>query len=257
MRSLVIGFLIGCLSMAVASWLLAQMRLPAWTVVDLTHTLHPDIPVWPGNPLFELRNLARLPEHGYYSNAFSCAEHTGTHVDAPIHFVEGRRSMHEVPPLQLVGEICVIDVRDRVARNPDYLVSVRDLRDFENRYGQIPAGAFVIARTGWEDFWTDPKRYVNMDENGVMHFPGFGADAAKFLVGRNVAGVGIDTLSIDHGPSKDFIAHKILLGANKVAIENMANLRALPPRGATIIVGALKIRDGSGAPARVLALVRR
>ncbi len=257
MRSFSVGFLVGCLLMAVAGWLLAQMRLPAWSVVDLSHTLHPDIPLWPGNPPFELRNLARLPEHGYYSNAFSCPEHIGTHLDAPIHFVEGRRSMHEVPASQLVGEACVIDVREKVALNPDYLVSVRDLRDFENRYGQIPAGAFVIARTGWEERWADPKRYVNMDEQGVMHFPGFGEDAARLLVERNVAGVGIDTLSIDHGPSKDFIAHKILLGANKIALENLANLRALPPRGATIIVGALKIRDGSGAPARVLALVRR
>ncbi|MER3501031.1 MAG: cyclase [Candidatus Fervidibacterota bacterium] len=257
MRSGGIGFAIGMVTALALNWLIAQMRLPAWQVVDLTHPLQPGIPVWPGNPPFELRNLARLSEHGYYANALSCAEHTGTHVDAPIHFVEGRRSMHEVPATQLVGEICVIDVRDKVARNPDYLVSARDVRDFENRYGQIPPGAFVIARTGWEERWNEPKRYVNMDEQGVMHFPGFGSDAAKLLVERNIAGVGIDTLSIDYGPSKDFIAHKILLGANKIAVENMANLRALPPRGATILVGALKIRDGSGAPARVLALVRR
>jgi kynurenine formamidase len=92
----------------------------------LTHELHPEIPIWPGNPLFEIRNLARHAQ-GYYANAFSCAEHTGTHVDAPIHFVEGRRSMHEVPASQLVGEACVIDVRDKVARNPDYLVSARDI----------------------------------------------------------------------------------------------------------------------------------
>jgi kynurenine formamidase len=256
MRLTKLGFVLGFAVAWILSWGISQMRLPAWRVVDLTHELHPEIPVWPGNPPFEIRNLARHAQ-GYYANAFSCAEHTGTHVDAPIHFVEGRRSMHEVPASQLVGEACVIDVRDKVARNPDYLVSARDIRDFENRYGQIPQGAFVIARTGWEERWNDPKRYVNMDEQGVMHFPGFGADAAKLLLERNIAGVGIDTLSIDHGPSKDFIAHKILLGANKVAIENLANLRELPPRGATIIVGALKIRDGSGAPARVLALVRR
>jgi Predicted metal-dependent hydrolase len=256
MRLTKLGFVLGFAVAWILSWGISQMRLPAWRVVDLTHELHSEIPIWPGNPLFEIRNLARHAQ-GYYANAFSCAEHTGTHVDAPIHFVEGRRSMHEVPASQLVGEACVIDVRDKVARNPDYLVSARDIRDFENRYGQIPQGAFVIARTGWEERWNDPKRYVNMDEQGVMHFPGFGADAAKLLLERNIAGVGIDTLSIDHGPSKDFIAHKILLGANKVAIENLANLQELPPRGATIIVGALKIRDGSGAPARVLALVRR
>lgn len=235
---------------------ITQVRLPAWRVVDLTHTLHPEIPVWPGYPLFELRNLARHAQ-GYYANAFSCAEHTGTHLDAPIHFAEGRRAMHEVPATQLVGEACVVDVREKVSRNPDYLVSARDIREYENRYGQIPQGSFVIARTGWEERWNDPKRYVNVDDQGVMHFPGFGADAAKLLLERNIAGVGIDTLSIDHGPSKDFIAHKILLGAGKVAIENLANLKELPPRGATLIVGALKIRDGSGAPARILALVRR
>lgn len=235
---------------------ITQFRPLAWRVVDLTHTLHPEIPVWPGYPPFELRNLARHAQ-GYYANAFSCAEHTGTHIDAPVHFAEGRRAMHEVPVTQLVGEAFVIDVREKVSRNPDYLVSARDIREHENRYGQIPPGSFVIARTGWEELWNDPKRYVNVDDQGVMHFPGFGADAAKLLLERNIAGVGIDTLSIDHGPSKDFTAHKILLGAGKVAIENLANLKELPPRGATLIIGALKIRDGSGAPARVLALVRR
>lgn len=256
MRSVRMSFLLGLVIAWIFGWGISQVRLPAWRVVDLTHALHPEIPVWPGNPLFELRNLARHFQ-GYYANAFSCAEHTGTHVDAPIHFVEGRRSMHEVPIGQLVGEACVIDVRHEVTRNQDYLVTVSDIRDFENRYGRIPPGSFVIARTGWEERWSDPKRYVNMDEQGVMHFPGFGADAAKLLLERNIAGVGIDTLSIDFGPSKDFVAHKILLGANKIAIENLANLKELPPRGATIIVGALKIQDGSGAPARVMALVRR
>lgn len=256
MRQFAIGAVIGVTIAMGLSWMVAQPRLGTWRVVDLTHSLHPAIPVWPGNPPFEFRNLARHAQ-GYYANAFSCAEHTGTHVDAPIHFAEAQRTMEQVPPSQLVGEACVLDVRDKVARDPDYRISARDLRDFENRYGQIPPGAFVIARTGWEERWTDPKRYINMDDKGVMHFPGFGADAAKLLVERNVAGVGIDTLSIDYGPSQDFIAHKILNGAGKIGLENLANLGALPPRGATVIVGALKIRDGSGAPARVLALVRR
>lgn len=256
MRWARLGFSFGLAIALGMGWLISQPRLPTWRVVDLTHTLHPAIPIWPGSPPFEFRNLARHAQ-GYYANAFSCAEHTGTHVDAPIHFVEARRSIHEVPATQLVGEACVIDVRDKVARDPNYRISARDLRDFENRYGQIPPGAFVIARTGWEEHWTDPKRYVNMDEKSVMHFPGFGEDAARLLLERNINGVGIDTLSIDYGPSQDFIVHKILLGANKLGLENMANLNELPPRGATLIVGALKIRDGSGAPARVLALVRR
>ena len=244
------------LTAALLGWAIGQMGAPRWRVVDLTHTLHPAIPVWPGNPPFELRNLAKHAQ-GYYANAFACAEHTGTHVDAPIHFAEGQRAMDQVPPSQLIGEACVIHVREKVARNPDYLVSARGIRDFENRYGQIPSGAFVIARTGWEERWGDPKRYINQDEKGVMHFPGFGVDAAKLLLERNIAGVGIDTLSIDNGPSQDFAVHKLLNGAGKIALENLANLRELPPRGATLIVGALKIRDGSGAPARVLALVRR
>lgn len=251
-----LSVIVALVAMFIAGFLLAQPREAGWRVVDLTHTLHPDIPVWPGSPLFEFRNLARHAQ-GYYANAFSCAEHTGTHVDAPIHFVEARRSMHEVPPAQLAGPVCVIDVRDKVVRNPDYLIRASDIRDHENRFGTVPAGAFVIAKTGWEERWTDPKRYINADDKGVMHFPGFGEDAARLLLERQIAGVGIDTLSIDYGASQDFIAHKILLGANKLAIENLANLKELPPRGATLIVGALKIRDGSGAPARVLALVRR
>lgn len=250
------GLLIGIAFSFLLSGLRAQRELKMWRVIDLTHTLHPGIPIWPGSPPFAFRNLARHAQ-GYYANAFSCAEHTGTHVDAPIHFVQARRFLHQVPVDQLVGEACVLDVQGKVRGDPDYRVSVDDIHDFEGRYGKIPPGAFVIARTGWEERWTDPRRYINMDGRGVMHFPGFSPEAAKLLLDRQIAGVGIDTLSIDYGPSKDFIVHKILLGADKIGIENMANLDELPPRGATLIVGVIKIRDGSGAPARVLALVPR
>ncbi len=243
-------------AVALVTLLIAQPRPEQWRVVDLSHTLTPNIPVWPGNPPFELRNLARH-EQGYYANAFSCAEHTGTHIDAPIHFIPQQRYASDIPAPSLVGEARVIDIHRQVSRDPDYALSVRDIRDHENRYGVIPPRSFVIARTGWEERWKKPSEYVNQDEEGVMHFPGFSPQAISLLLERGINGVGIDTLSIDPGPSKDFAAHKVLLRAGKIAIENLTNLKDLPPRGASLIVGALKIWEGSGAPARVFALIRQ
>ncbi|MCS7223493.1 MAG: cyclase family protein [Armatimonadetes bacterium] len=237
-------------------FLLSQPRIETWRIIDLTHTLSPGIPVWPGNPPFELKNLARH-DQGYYANAFSCAEHTGTHIDAPVHFISQQRYASDIPALNLVGEARVIDIRRAVSKNPDYALTSRDVLDHEARFGTIPPRSFVIARTGWEERWSRPKDYVNQDEGGVMHFPGFSPDAIALLLTRGINGVGIDTLSIDPGPSKDFAAHKVLLKAGKIAIENLTNLRELPPRGASLIVGALKIREGSGAPARVFALIRQ
>ena len=126
---------------------------------------------------------------------------------------------------------------------------------WEARHGRIPAGALVILNTGWHKRFAVPARYSNMDAGGVMHFPGYGADAARLLVARGAAGIGIDTLSIDHGPSKDFAAHLVMLGANRYQIENLAGLDALPATGAVVVVGVLPVKDGSQAQARVLALL--
>ena len=137
----------------------------------------------------------------------------------------------------------------------DYRLSAADVATWEAANGRIAAGTLVILNTGWHARFARPKDYVNADAGGVMHFPGFGADAARLLVERGVVGIGIDTLSLDHGPSQDFATHKIMLAAGKYQIENMANLDALPARGATVIVGVLPVREGTQAQARVLALL--
>ena len=146
-------------------------------------------------------------------------------------------------------------MRAAAARDADYAVRVADLTAWEQAHGPIPDGALVIALTGWSERWRDEARYRNSDGKGVMHFPGFGAEAIRWLVARHPSfvGVGIDTLSIDPGASADFAAHRVLLGAGKYGVENMTRLAALPPRGATVIVAPLKLAGGSGAPARVLA----
>ncbi|HXF06779.1 MAG TPA: cyclase family protein [Blastocatellia bacterium] len=227
-------------------------------VVDLTHRLSAKIPYWPGGQYrpFEFTPIATLDRDGVFSGFFAMPEHMGTHVDAPNHFVAGRPSVDDLLPEQLICPAVVLDVRDRVRDNPDYQLTVEDIRRWERRHGRIPRRSLVLLYTGWGARWGTPKEYLNRDEQGVMHFPGFSPDAARFLVTeREISGLGIDTLSVDYGPSKDFPVHHITHGAGKYHIENVANLDRLPARGAIVIVGVLPIEGGSGGPARVFALL--
>lgn len=228
--------------------------LTARAVVDLTHPMHDDMPFWPGGVPFRKIRLVDY-DQGYRLHRFEMGENTGTHVDAPSHFIRGKRPIDRIPLSDLIVGAAVIDVRDKVAANADYRLSAADVRAWEARHGRILPGALVILNTGWHRRFGEPERYVNMDARKVMHFPGYGADSAALLVRRDVAGIGIDTLSIDHGPSKDFAAHVVMLKANKYQIENMANLDALPPRGATVVVGVLPVKEGSQAQARIFALL--
>ncbi len=254
----------GILSILVATMLApAQGRLERvisgrGRIVDLTHRLNPTIPYWPGERYrpFEFQALATLERDGVFSGFFAMPEHMGTHVDAPNHFVAGQVSVDQLRPEQLVAPAVVIDVREKVARDPDYQLTVADIRRWERRYGRIPRGAVVFMRTGWDARWEDPNAYRNRDAQGVMHFPGFSPEAAEFLVReRQIHGIGIDTLSVDFGPSKDFRVHHIMHRAGKYHLENVARLGQLPPRGAIVIVGVLPIEGGSGGPARIFALL--
>ncbi len=227
---------------------------PPQTVVDLTHQMHETMAYWPGGVPFKMTRLVDYAE-GYRLHRFEMGENTGTHVDAPAHFIEGKRTVAQIPPDELVVPLVVIDVRDKTRNNPDYLLSANDVVDWEAAFGEIPVGSLVVANTGWHERFSDPERYINQDDQGVMHFPGFAPEAARLLVERDVAGIGIDTLSLDHGAAKTFATHKIMLDANKYQVENLANLDALPALGATVIIGVLPIVDGSQAQARVLALV--
>jgi kynurenine formamidase len=227
---------------------------PRFQVIDLTHTMHEGMPAWPGAAPFKMTRTSDYPQ-GFRAHVFEMSENVGTHLDAPAHMVEGKRSISQIPADELVVPAVVIDVADKTTKSPDYLVSVGDVSDFEAANGQIAPGAFVIAHTGWHRRFRDPAKYLNQDAEGVMHFPGFSADAAQLLVERDVMGIGIDTPSLDNGPSKDFPTHKIMLGADKYMVENLANLDRLPEVGATVIIGVMLVADGTQAQARVLALV--
>jgi kynurenine formamidase len=185
------------------------------------------------------------------------AEHTGTHVDAPNHFVDGQIPVDRLPLDRLIVPGVVIDVRERVAEDADYQLSPEDLVAWERENGLIPPNSLVFLYTGWDERWNDFDMYRNEDSEGRMHFPGFSPGATALLASeRRVAGMGIDTLSVDYGLSIDFDVHAISHGAGLYHVENAANLGELPPTGAWIIVAPIKIEGGTGGPARILAIVR-
>lgn len=232
-----------------------QQPFTARRMVDLTHVLHRDMPFWPGTAPFAIERLADY-DKGYRMHRFSLWENIGTHIDAPAHFIEGGRSVNELDLNDLVAPVAVINVQNKVALDPDYQLSVEDVQSWEDRSGRIVQGSLVIMNTGWYKKFHDPEAYVNQDEAGVLHFPGFSVAAAQLLVERDVAGIGIDTLSLDPGNDLSFPVHKVILGAGKFQVENMNNLDALPAAGAVAVIGVLSVKDASQAQARIFAFIR-
>lgn len=229
-------------------------------LVDLTYPLNEQTNYWPGDEYepFRLRTIATLERDGVLSKAFSSPEHLGTHLDAPNHFVAGRKSVDQIAPSELFAPGVVIDCSAQAALDADYQLSVADIEAWEREHGPIPQGAVVLLRSGWGRFWDQPSRYRNQDVRGGLHFPGYSVEAARLLVEqRDCRGLGVDTLSIDHGPSRDFAVHKIVNGAGRYALENVAHLERLPPRGAYLVIAPIKIEAGSGGPARIFAVVPR
>ena len=232
-------------------------------IVDLTHPFDQHTIYWPTSPSsFELKRLSYgKTDAGYFyaANSFCTPEHGGTHFDAPIHFAEGRWTVDQVPVKQLIGPGVVIDVSRQASGNPDYRLSTEDVRRWEAAHGTIPQAAIVLLRTGWGKRWPDQKRYLGDDTPGDashLHFPSYGKEAAEFLVtARKVGALGVDTASIDYGPSTDFIVHQIANGANVPGLENIANLEELPQQGAWIIALPMKIAGGSGSPLRIVAVI--
>lgn len=231
-----------------------RQRLIATKVIDLSHPMYEGMAFWPGGVPFKMTRLVDYHQ-GYRLHKFEVGENTGTHVDAPGHFVEGKRWINEIPLTDLVVPAVVINVQDKVAQNQDYQLSADDVRAWEAEHLAIRGGTLVILNTGWYNRFIDHDRYANKDADGVMHFPGYGKDAAELLVERNVVGIGIDTLSLDYGRATVFETHLVMLGADKYQIENLANLDALPPTGATVVIGLLNVREGTQAQARILALL--
>jgi kynurenine formamidase len=230
-------------------------------LVDLTHSFEEETIHWPTAAPFRWQKDAwgKTPAGYWYASAsFAASEHLGTHIDSPIHFAEGKTTTDLVPLSQLVGPAVVIDIQPACAGKPDYLLSVADLQNWEKANRRIPAGAIVLVRTGWAAFWPDRARYMGSTAPGDvrnLHFPGIAPEAAKVLVERRVDGVGIDTASLDHGPSTAFPTHRLLSAAGIYGLENVASMDKLPPWGATILAMPMKIRNGTGGPVRVIALL--
>jgi kynurenine formamidase len=225
-------------------------------VLDLTHVITPELPVWPGNEPFVAEVVKDYATDGFYAQSLSFWEHTGTHLDAPAHFVEGMPTAELLPPEMLVAPLAVVDIAARAAGDPDAAVTVEDLEAWEAANGTLPEGAFVAMHSGWAAKIDDAEAFINMDSDGVMHFPGFSPEAATFLIEeRNIVGIRVDTLSQDPGNSTDFGTHVAILGAGRYGIEGLANLDQAPASGATVIIGAPKHVNASGGPSRVLALL--
>ncbi len=237
---------------------------PGGTVVDLSHAYGSDTVFWPTADPFNLDVVsAGVTPGGYYyaANKFSTSEHGGTHLDAPVHFAEGRHTVDAIPLERLMGPAVVIDVTTRAESDADYLVSVADIEAFEKAHGRIPDDTIVLLRTGYSSRWPEAARYLGTAERGAaavakLHFPGLDPAAARFLVEeRKVRATGIDTASIDRGQSTTFETHRILSAANVPNFENLNALDRLPPTGAHIVALPMKIRGGSGGPLRAIAIL--
>ncbi len=229
--------------------------LDGYRVVDLTLPIGPDTVMWPGCPAPEAEVGVTLERDGFYARRVMLWEHTGTHFDAPCHMVEGPCT-HEVPAETLVCPAVVIDISgDLSPEDVDAVLTVEQVQRWEAEHGAVPEGSAVLLRTGWEEFSADPYRYGRLP--GDLRFPGFGVESARYLVDeRRVAGLGIDTLGIDAGVAAEFPVHKqVSLPKGVWHLENLTNLKSVPPTGALVMAGVLKLVDGSGSPARVLALV--
>jgi kynurenine formamidase len=234
----------------------APPQIATRKIVDLTHSLASGIPDFHGDTnAFVYKKTFTVQKDGYGNGSFSMPEHLGTHIDAPSHFFDGKQSIDQISAQKLIVPCVVLDVREEVKRDPDYRLTVEKIKSFEQA-GKIPNDCAVLLLTGWSERWSNPDSYRNADAKGVMHFPGFGEESADFLVNqRHVATLGIDTLSTDAGSSDVFPVHKLVLGSGTYMIENLDRLADLPARNAVLFCGPLRIKDGTGGPARILAVI--
>jgi kynurenine formamidase len=249
--------------------LLQELAAGRLRVVDLTQSLSPQTPLlplptqWNNTPAFKIWELSRYDERGpaWYWNAFETGEHTGTHFDAPVHWVSGKdlpdNTVDAIPPKKFVGPACVIDVSAESARNSDYLLTRNEVEKWEEQHGKIPVGAWVLLRTDWSKR-IDPKDYINLKENGP-HTPGIAKETSAFLAQeRDVLGLGVETVGTDAGQAATFDPpfpnHYLMHGSGKFGLAGLSNLDQLPPTGAIVIAAPLKIVGGSGSPLRVIAI---
>ena len=233
--------------------------------IDLTHEFSAETLYWPTAEKFTLESEfhGHTPKGYFYAaNRYRASEHGGTHIDAPIHFAEGGKTVDQLAIDQLTGAAIVVDVSAAAAKDADYLITITDLKSWEEKHGNIPKAAIVLFHTGFARYWPAAKKYLGTDEKGPdavakLHFPGLHPDAARWLVSeRAIKAVGLDTASIDYGQSTLFESHRVLLGKNIPAFENLDSLDQLPATGAYVVALPMKIKGGSGGPLRIVAWVR-
>lgn len=224
-------------------------------VVDLTHPLHDRVPTWDGSCGFKKTVTQDFASPSTQTRfQFQCLEMRvgiGTHMDAPLHCIQGGLGISDIDLTQLICPLVVLDIssRDKI----DDQISADDILEFERIHGAIPSDALVVGYTGWSRYWNEPIKYRNVDEKGQVYFPSFHAEAAEILLDRRVCGLGIDTLSPDLGLDGQYPVHELFLGAGKYLVENIANAHLLPPRGALGVVLPMKISEGTEAPVRFIA----
>ncbi|MDR9365454.1 MAG: cyclase family protein [Balneolaceae bacterium] len=252
------------LILATACTRVEQVDWEDGTWIDLTYEYSDETIYWPTSDTFQLDTVfVGEAEGGYYyeAYAFASAEHGGTHLDAPIHFYEGGESVEQIEIDQLTGYAVVIDVSEPVADNRDYQIQTSDITSWEEEYGPIPDGSIVLFKTGMGAYWPDSEAYLGTANRGEdalaeLSFPGIHPDAAQWIVeNRDIKAVGLDTPSLDYGQSERYEAHQVLFEHNIAGFENVANLDQLPTTGAYVIALPMKIKEGSGAPLRIVAHV--
>lgn len=242
-------------AVTVTSSAMPAMAAVPTKVSDLTHELSESFPTFFGEQQFFANKLFDYQKDKFNLYELRVNEHTGTHVDAPLHFSEDGQSVAEIPVSSLIAPLAIVDIRAKAAENADAQVTPDDLKAWIAANGAIPDGACVAMLSGWDKHVASPK-FRNPDDKGVMHFPGFHVEAAAMLIEEaKVVGIAVDTLSLDFGASPDFATHYKWLPSNRWGIECITNLEQLPVTGATLIVGAPKHKGGTGGPARILALV--
>jgi kynurenine formamidase len=230
-------------------------------VIELTHPLDDQSPYWPegsGPSPFHAQVVSTFEKGGYFARNLEFPEHFGTHMDAPAHFDPQGKTLDQIPATQFLRAAIVIDVSASTTSNADYRVTAQDLKNWEKRNGRIPSGSIVFFRTGWAERWPSQKAYMNQDAQGWLHFPGLSLEAAHYLLDHvHPVAIGIDTASIDYGPSQEFEVHHLTMPAGLYHLENVANLDRLPARGAYVVALPMNLRGGSGSPTRVVALVEK
>lgn len=229
---------------------------PRREIVDLSHTVSPGMPRWPGDPAVTFTPWADLAGDGYYLRRFSMGEHGGTHLAAPASYYPDGQTADGYSAAELVKPAVVIDVRAQCRANPDYGLTPADLLGWESRYGVVPSGVVVLLLTGWGERWDNPAAYLGMDAGGDLHFPGFGLEAAGLLLdGRGAAGLGTDTAGVEPGWDAGLTVSRLALSQPRIVLENLANLHRLPATGAVLVIGLLRLVGGSGGPAAVTAFL--